>query len=633
MEYTEKQDYALVPGTVLRGKSYDYVIRRTLGAGACGITYLAAVRMRGELGSLVADMFVAVKEFFMSGINGREGTAVTVGSQGGLCDDYRRKFIREAGTLSRLKHEGIVKVVEAFEANRTAYYVMEYISGGSLDDYIKRNGGIGEAECLALTRQIGSALDFMHANRMLHLDLKPGNSMRRESGDVVLIDFGLSKHYGADGRPESSTKIGGGTPGYAPVEQANYHDGKDFPVTMDIYALGATMFKMLTGRCAPEASDLLNDGFPDGELVERHVGDRTRSIIARAMSPLKKDRYQSVGELLEAMGKKRDGVGSAFADKADEITEVEIFNEKESTIFEHRQPASNADFTFSKVKVRPLYVGIAAIIIIMLVILYCLRPWGNDLADNGISAIPEIQDSVLIADSDTSHAPNVINTTVQTDVVDNTGSHLPNSTERTEQKLILIDGRVTDKVTGEPVSGAVVRTSNGRKTTTNQSGRYSLDGVKPKEKVSIIYKSKTLKTFRPERGGIYDFALSLPAKAISTEEPVDLPAIDLPSEIQSNSSEEEASGSPIASVSSASEEESSEINIIYTIVEESPEFPGGEAAMMRYIANNLKYPSFAQENGIQGRVTLSFVIERDGSITNIEARWSPDEELSKEASV
>lgn len=324
MEYTEKQDYSLVPGTVLHGKSYDYVIRKTLGAGAFGITYLAAVRMRGELGSLDADMFVAVKEFFMSGINGREGTAVTVGSQGGLCDDYKRKFIREAGTLSRLKHEGIIKVVEAFEANRTAYYVMEYISGGSLDEYIMRNGGIGEAECLALTRRIGSALAFMHANRMLHLDLKPSNIMRRENGDVVLIDFGLSKQYDADGRPESSTKIGGGTPGYAPVEQANYHDGKGFPVTMDIYALGATMFKLLTGRRAPEAPDLLNDGFPDNELAECHVGAGTRGIIARAMAPLKKDRYQSVGAMLEAV----DGVvikdGDVVPDETEDITVVEI---------------------------------------------------------------------------------------------------------------------------------------------------------------------------------------------------------------------------------------------------------------------------------------------------------------------
>lgn len=91
----------------------------------------------------------------------------------------------------------------------------------------------------------------MHSNKMLHLDLKPKNIMLDKDGKSYLIDFGLSKQYTETGEPESSTKVGAGTPGHAPIEQANYREGKGFPVTMDIYALGATMFKMLTGQRPP----------------------------------------------------------------------------------------------------------------------------------------------------------------------------------------------------------------------------------------------------------------------------------------------------------------------------------------------------------------------------------------------
>ena len=194
-----------------------------------------------------------------------------------------------------------MKVLEAFEANNTAYYSMEFLDGGSLDAYIAQKGGLPEAECVEYARQIGSALSYMHAHKMLHLDLKPGNVMLRGNGDAVLIDFGLSKQYDENGKPETSTTVGGGTPGYAPVEQADYREGKDFPVTMDVYALGATMFKMLTGVCPPKASEILNDGFPAYELQQHRVSDKLTACVARAMAPVKKDRPQSVEELLRVL--------------------------------------------------------------------------------------------------------------------------------------------------------------------------------------------------------------------------------------------------------------------------------------------------------------------------------------------
>lgn len=291
---------SLPTGSLLKGSSYSYRIEKTLGQGSFGITYLASVKMAGALGAIDANIKVAIKEFFMRDINGRSDATVTSGSKGGIYDDYKRKFTREAVNLSKLQHPNIIKVIESFEANNTAYYVMEYIGGGSLDDYITKNNGLKEDEAKGIVKQIGSALSFMHQNMMLHLDLKPSNIMRKESGDVVLIDFGLSKQYDEKGEPESSTKVGAGTPGYAPIEQANYREGKGFPVTMDVYALGATLFKMLTGVRPPEASDILNDGFPLYEFQERHISERITASIAKAMAPTKKDRYSSVEDFINS---------------------------------------------------------------------------------------------------------------------------------------------------------------------------------------------------------------------------------------------------------------------------------------------------------------------------------------------
>ena len=141
----------------------------------------------------------------------------------------------------------------------------------------------------------------MHSKGMLHLDVKPANAMVKDDGTVVLIDFGLSKQYAANGEPESSTKVGAGTPGYAPLEQASYREGKGFPTMMDVYALGGTLYKMLTGQRPPEASEILNDGFPIGEMKQHGVPPQVAACVRKAMAPLKKDRYKTIDQLLNAL--------------------------------------------------------------------------------------------------------------------------------------------------------------------------------------------------------------------------------------------------------------------------------------------------------------------------------------------
>ena len=289
----------LQPGTVIHGTHNDYRIERVLGQGSFGITYVANVRLKGRLGAIESTATVAIKEFFLRDVSSRNGLRVFSVSDSALCSDYRRDFLREAQNLSRLDNDHIVKVLETIEENDTVYYVMEYLSGGNLDQHILSHGKLSCREALDIAIQIGEALKCMHAQHMLHLDLKPLNVMRGEDGHIVLIDFGLSKCFGADGQPESSTRIGQGTTGYAPIEQHSFKKADGFMPTLDIYALGATLFKMLTGSVPPEASVVLNEGLPVDELSSAGVPPAIIALVERAMQPLRRMRHQTVGEFVD----------------------------------------------------------------------------------------------------------------------------------------------------------------------------------------------------------------------------------------------------------------------------------------------------------------------------------------------
>lgn len=316
----------LQPGTVIHGTHNDYRIERVLGQGSFGITYVANVRLKGRLGAIESAAMVAIKEFFLRDVSSRNGLRVFSVSDSTLCSDYRRDFLREAQNLSRLDNDHIVKVLETIEENDTVYYVMEYLSGGNLDQHILSHGKLSCREALDIAIQIGEALKCMHAEHMLHLDLKPLNVMRGEDGHIVLIDFGLSKCFGADGQPESSTRIGQGTTGYAPIEQHSFKKADGFMPTLDIYALGATLFKMLTGSVPPEASVVLNEGLPVDELSSAGVPPAIIALVERAMQPLRRMRHQTVGEFIDEtqrlLASAPSSVGGPAAPSADVPTPV-----------------------------------------------------------------------------------------------------------------------------------------------------------------------------------------------------------------------------------------------------------------------------------------------------------------------
>lgn len=332
----------LPAGYILKGQLYTYKIEKVLGQGSFGITYLASmeIEVQGSLGNLKSSTPVTIKEFFMEDMNGRNEASVTSSGVSALYDNYKRKFAREAKNISLLKHKHIVNVLEFFEANNTIYYTMEFLRNGSLDDLIGKKGHLSEKETVDFTKQICEALMFMHGKQMLHLDLKPNNVMLRNEQEAVLIDFGLSKQYDGEGNPESSTTIGGGTPGYAPLEQSQYRQDGTFQATLDIYALGATMFKMITGHRAPEASEILNNGFPDNMLKEAGASQHIICIIAKAMMPLKKNRYQTVADLLADVNNikcPKTFTPQAEDEKTQIITDVPQPKEEKKSVNEYKE--------------------------------------------------------------------------------------------------------------------------------------------------------------------------------------------------------------------------------------------------------------------------------------------------------
>lgn len=270
-----------------------YRIEKVLGQGGFGITYL------GVQTSL--DDKVAIKEFFMKEhCNRNAGTSqVTVGSTGshGLVENFRNKFIKEARNIRKLRHHNIVNIIDVFEENGTAYYVMEYLEGGNLDSRVKSNGPLDEATAVACIRQVADALAEVHSNKLLHLDLKPENIMLNGKGEAVLIDFGIAKHYDDSGAQTTSGLVGL-SDGYAPMEQYKKGGISSFSPATDIYSLGATLFRLITGNKPPHASDVNDDGLP---ALPDGISPAVRGAIEAAMQPKRKERPQSIEEFLSLL--------------------------------------------------------------------------------------------------------------------------------------------------------------------------------------------------------------------------------------------------------------------------------------------------------------------------------------------
>ena len=275
--------------TLLQGGRYSIV--EPIGRGGFGVTYIAE--------QVMARRKVCIKEFFPKDYYKRDGDSSTILlSSNGFADTmgkFKTKFIKEAQTIATLDHPNIIRIHDVFEENGTAYYVMDHIDGESLSEHIKRKGIMRERDAVAYIRQVASALEHIHEQQIMHLDVKPGNIMvRSKDNRALLIDFGLSKHYNTEsGEASTSTPIGV-SHGFAPIEQYKQGGVNKFSPETDIYSLGATLYYLITGNIPPQAADILEDGisFPT------HISSTIRKAIEKSMSYLRKDRPHSIKEFL-----------------------------------------------------------------------------------------------------------------------------------------------------------------------------------------------------------------------------------------------------------------------------------------------------------------------------------------------
>lgn len=208
-----------------------------------------------------------------------------------------KDFISEARRLNSLcgQCRNIVPVDEVFEANGTACYVMEFLDGGSLADYVKKHGALSIGVAKKILKPVADAVVFLHSNRITHLDIKPGNIMFRSNGEPVLIDFGLAKHYDRRGNATTTVRTLAYSAGFSPAEQ--YVGLKQFSPQSDVYALAATFVNMLTGKTPPEAIDLefsLNDW-------SVCLPEEVRPAVVHAMAYSRKDRTLSVCDFVKEL--------------------------------------------------------------------------------------------------------------------------------------------------------------------------------------------------------------------------------------------------------------------------------------------------------------------------------------------
>lgn len=297
----KNSSYALPEGYKLG----DYLIESVLGYGGFGITYLAR--------DTQLSSSVAIKEFFPRAVAAR-GDQYTIRPFTNGAEDFQwglQEFLKEARALAKFKHNHIVRVLRFVEANGTAYLVMEYEQGESLDVYLKRSGGfLNEQMLLSVFIPVLSGLQAVHDAGLLHLDIKPDNIYLRSNGQPMLIDFGSSRQ--AKSENESAGKIAL-TPAYSAIEQ--YPGIGDTGPWTDVYSMGATLYRCVTGQ--PPSDSLQRyqavqakqvDSFvPSQEFDRPFFSKHIRESIDAAMQLMSKQRPQTAALLQRAlMGQRID---------------------------------------------------------------------------------------------------------------------------------------------------------------------------------------------------------------------------------------------------------------------------------------------------------------------------------------
>jgi len=310
-----------------------YRLTHVVGQGGFGITYKGVwfTEVKGSLGALKTEVPIAIKEYFFKDYCYREDDsyAVKVHSETGknLFNKFREKLIKEARILSDVHHPNVVNVLEVFEENNTAYIAMEYISGLSLKEMMEREGVLSEAKVLKYVHQIGEALEFVHTNNILHLDIKPSNILIDRKDNARLIDFGVSKRYDTE-QHETSTTMLTLSKGYASIEQYDNEGTLSFTPYPDVYSLGATMYYLLTERVPTESILRATRPLAKPSELNPAISPKTEEVIIKAMEIVPADRYHTIREMMEdlplppaeELDEKKGEVSHSYSDNANDTT-------------------------------------------------------------------------------------------------------------------------------------------------------------------------------------------------------------------------------------------------------------------------------------------------------------------------
>ncbi len=310
-------------------KLHWYEIRDILGQGGFGITYLAQDLNLGHE--------VAIKEYLPVdlSIRTKSGTVSPVSEE-----HHERyywglgRFLDEARTLGQFKHPNIVQVRNVFEANNTAYMVMEYELGETFQDILNRRKKISEADLKTIIFPIVDGMKVVHAAGFIHRDIKPANIFLRVDGDPVLLDFGSARTSLEQGN-QSLTSIF--SRGYAPIEQYNTSDESQGAWT-DIYALGATMYRAVSGVPPTDAVDrsaaiaqIESDTYVSiSEIANEDYSEDFLKAIDYALQFRQQDRPQTMSEWIATFDRRN-------------ITERDQFNSDTSIIEKQISEAESGD--------------------------------------------------------------------------------------------------------------------------------------------------------------------------------------------------------------------------------------------------------------------------------------------------
>lgn len=752
----------LAPDSILRSPNHTYNIRSVLGSGGFGITYRATMQITSGTGMPVMAV-VAIKEHFLSNDCERDSTTQSVSYSQPARDRVERSRRDFAGEAKRLQtiasgHANIVQVSEVFDANNTSYYVMEYLEGESLADYVKRHGPLSEQETVGIMHPIIDAVSFLHRNRITHLDIKPANIMLSKDAEgkarPVLIDFGLSKHYNADGSATSTINLQGYSDGYAPVEQ--YVGISTFSPASDVYSLAATILFCLTGKTPPKSIELTHDAFL--RIIPSTTSQRLVIMLEQCLSMSAADRPANASVILSALphymnghyDQKQEDATTTSTQKAQQMSGKTTMVAPHTVSARPIEPAP-APTTFfpdkdDETEENPrrrtwLWFLIAALVLLGSGIAYYSINSGSQTDDTSgviefpssytftgqnmdyqithrlifvspqnviwamdVNGIPcpvgfgiysETDHKILFSSSEGRNrnislfrtcgdisfqlTPDASNLDVTCDGIDeNYMSSLGLANGDNIVNTFIKDG--TSIVPQSTLSGFYM---SGNDENSNTTLRFEsptclyIDGSKEKhgyilyndmigitsgdnltdEFLTGIYNGSEISLKRSSvmnKDSWPEFTISQHAQPSSDEMPKDELlelSEDIIEETPRSMDEIQQSGMNAGTsvqegmddiidhtvmttevkVEAAPAKSSKNDNEVFTSVEQMPDFPGGQAALLQWVSQHLQYPPVAAENGIQGRVTVQFVVTKTGSIGQVKVVRGKDPDLDREA--